>query len=53
MQVEVHITEATQDPVMSRVLEDVRERHRVVGESVHKESLELTLAVVKQQHEDT
>ena len=53
MQKEVVAAETHQDPVVSGVLEDVEEWHRVVGESVDEESLELSLDVVPKDHNET
>lgn len=42
--------EATQQPVVSRVLEDIERRHRGVREPVHKQGLELSLEKVSHDH---
>ena len=41
----------TEDPVVSRVLEDVARRHGSTGEAVYEDSLELALSKVQCQHD--
>lgn len=47
VQEEVHVDEAEDEPVVEAVLEEVEGGHRVVGEAVHEEGLELSLEVVR------
>ena len=50
--VEVHRCEAKEHVVVEAVLEDVDQRHSLAREAMHKKSLQLSLDVVKQGHED-
>ena len=53
MKEEVHVDEAENEPVVRTVLEDVEGGHRVIGESVDKHGLELSLEVVAKDHSQT
>ena len=46
MQKEVHVEQPEENPVVSRVLEDVHEGHRIVAESVNQYCFKLYLYVV-------
>jgi len=50
---EVVAAEAHENPVVRTVLEDIEERHSVSAESVHKESLQLTLNIMAYAHGNT
>lgn len=52
MQQEITGTPAHENPVMSAVFEQVEERHRVVRESMHKESFKLALDVMTANHDE-
>jgi len=53
MQEKVHVAQAKETPVVSWILEDIGEGHRVVAESVYEQSFKLAFAVMQQDHKDS
>lgn len=47
VQEEVHVNETEDDPVVERVLEQVKDRHSIIRKSVHKQCLKFSLQVVR------
>lgn len=50
---EVHIQNTAYEPIVEAILEQVEERHGVVGETVNEESLVFSLKVVAHNHSNT
>lgn len=53
MQKEVHVEQTEENPVVSRILEDVHKWHRIIAESVNQYCFKLSLYVVQKYHENT
>jgi len=47
VQEEVHVENAKENPIMSRILKDVHKGHGVIAKSMHQYCLKLSLYVVK------
>jgi hypothetical protein len=50
---EVHVENAEEKPVVSRVLENVHKGHSVIAKPVHQYCFEFSFYVVKKNHEDS
>ena len=53
MKEEVHVEKTEENPVVSRVLKDVHERHRIVAKTMDQNGFKFSLNIVKEDHENS